>query len=217
MNDTIQGMATTLLGQLQGKVDAIKATPEMEEILRLHRALNGLEDAIPRDRTTLAEVFGLGPEAAGANPAVSFRKVELLKEWEFTGMQPLQAAKHFLKKVGEPRHINEIVSAIRDHGGNPGSVDHLKTALTRSTFDVVKVSDDMYGPIEAFPHIKRTGRWNKKKGGASNGKSQASEDEPEELGEEGEEEQEIPPPMIASFDPDKAVQANETEEEGEDA
>lgn len=212
MNDTIQGMATTLRTQLQEKVDAIKATPEMEEILRLHRALNGLEEAIPRERTTLAEVFGLGPEAVGAGTPLSFRKTEALKQWEFTGMQPLQAAKHFLKKVGEPRHINEIVSAIRDHGGNPGSVDHLKTALTRSTFDVVKVSDDMYGPIEAFPHIKRTGRWNKKKGGTANGKSQASDEEPEEF-EEGEEEQEIPPPNIPSNHPDQFQAAKEGEED----
>lgn len=184
MNETIQGMAATLMAQLQEKVQSVKATPEMAEILTLHRALNGLEDAIPRGRTSLAEIFGL--EETGGGTGDSRRT---LKPWEFTGMGPLQAAKAYLKKVGEPRSIDDIVTAIRDHGGNPGSIDHLKTALTRSTFDTVKVSDDMYGPIEAFPHIKRTGRWGKKKGtAAASGAAQPAEEEEEELVEESGEE-----------------------------
>lgn len=148
----------------------------------LHRALNGLEDAIPRGRTTLAEVFGLEAATGGVGPSLGVQ----LKAWEFTGMAPLVAAKHYLRKMGEPRSFEDIVRAIREHGGNPGSPDHLKTALTRSTFDVVKVSDEMYGPIEAFPHIKRSSS-KKRKTFPLNvlADPDDSEMEPEQEGEEG--------------------------------
>lgn len=176
MSDTIREMVDTLRRQIGEKVEAIKATPEMAEVLSLHRALNGLEDAIPRDRTSLAELFGLGAEGVPGAPART-----LLKPWEFTGKKPLEAAKHYLKVAGEPRSIQDIVTAIKDHGGDPGSVDHLKTALTRSTLDVVKVNEDMYGLVEHFPHIKRTSRWSKKKGTGGNGGSGSGETTDEDI------------------------------------
>ena len=184
MSDTIREMAEKLRAELQEKVDALKATPQMAEVLSLHRALNGLEESIQRERTTLAEVFGLAVEAGGSSSA---RRGDVLKAWEFTDMKPLEAAKHYLKKVGEPRMIDDIVAAIRDHGGAPGSVEHLKTALTRSTLDVVKIKGrgDMYGLVEFFPGMKRTGRWGKgKKAGAGNGDEA---EEPEDAAEEAEE------------------------------
>lgn len=183
MSDTLSGMADELLAQVSEKVLALKATPEMTEVLRLHRALNGVEAAIPRPTTPLAALFGLASEET---PVTALRKAQL-KPWEFTGLKPLEAAKKFLKIAGEPRSIQEIVTAIREHGGNPGSPDHLKTSLTRSTVDVVKVNDDMYGLLEHFPELRRASRWSKKRssgsngGGAATGSEEDQDEEQEEL------------------------------------
>jgi hypothetical protein len=174
MGDEIHEAAGKLLERLQAKVDILKATPEMEEVLKLQRALNAMEELIARPPTTLAEVFGLESVAGGD-------RTKSLKPWEFTGMKPLEAAKHYLRKMGEPRMIDDIVDAIRDHGGNPGSVDHLKTSLTRSTLDVVKVNEEMYGPIEAFKHISRKGKPKKSAGAAqaAEADSEAEEEAPD--------------------------------------
>jgi hypothetical protein len=167
MSDPIQEAAATVLEQLRAKVQAVKETPEMQEVLRLHRALNALEGLTQAPSTTLAAVFGLGAEGESMAAGPIIQRLQLT-DWEFTGLGPLEAAKKYLKKAGAPRAIGEIVAAINDHGGKAGSVDHLKTSLTRSTLDIVKVNDDMYGLLEHFPHMKRTGK-PKKKAGATNG------------------------------------------------
>lgn len=173
MSDPIQEMAAKLLEQLHTKVQALKETSEMQEVLKLHRALNALEEITqPGTPTTLASVFGLGAEPEAAGSAVPRFQ---LKPWEFTGLLPLEAAKKYLKLAGEPRSISDIADAINRHGGSAGSIDHLKTSLTRSTLDIVKVGEDMYGPIEFFPHIKRSGK-PKKKTGATNGASVEEDD-----------------------------------------
>lgn len=99
------------------------------------------------------------------------------ERWEFTGKPPLVAAKTYLRLVGEPRPFDDIVAAIRKHGGDPGSIEHLKTALSRSTLDIVKVpgEDDIYGLLEFFPHIKRQGK--RKKGAVAAVDVEADEDE----------------------------------------
>ncbi|HVF61061.1 MAG TPA: hypothetical protein VNJ70_14740 [Thermoanaerobaculia bacterium] len=183
MSDTIRAMADQLLGELQTKVEALKSTPQMAEVLALHRALNGLEEVIPRDRTSLAGLFGLGAEAAPAGG----RRLQL-KPWEFKGLKALDAAKLYLKRAGEPQPIQNIVAAIRDHGGDPGSAESLKMALTRSTLEVVKVGEDIFGLTEHFPHIKRSSRWKGKKG-----------------------------PVLASLNPDDMVDPDEAEEAAEGA
>jgi hypothetical protein len=188
VNDTIREMADQLLRELQAKVDALRGTPQMAEVLALHRALNGLEDAVPRERTTLYRVLGLEPEGDSSGA----RKVDL-RAWEFTNKTPLQAAKLYLQKAGEPRYLEDIVTAIKSHGGEVGNVEQLATQLTRSTADVVKVKgqkNDMFGLVEHFPGMKRAvGKWKVRPANQPTGYGDEKTDEldlPEEPEEGGE-------------------------------
>ena len=144
MSDAIAGAAAEIRRQLKDKVDAVRARPEMAEVLRLHQALNTLETlAAPEaPATSLAEIFGLD-----ANQ-VSFR------DDEFYGVTHLEAAKRYLKKHQKARPFDEIVNAIESHGGGSVDRDQLRTSLTRSTYDIAKVGHDLYGLVE-FYGIKR--------------------------------------------------------------
>lgn len=215
MSDPIKEAAANLLEQLHAKVQAVKETTEMQDVLKLHRALNALEELTQGAPTTLAAVFGLGAEMVTAGSGVQRLQ---LKPWEFTGLPPLEAAKLYLKKVGEPKMVDEIVAAINEHGGNAGSVDHLKTSLTRSTLEIVKVPgkvpgrDDRYGLLEHFPHIKRTGK-PKKKAGATNGTSQPAEEEAEQLNDEDTEREQPSPDgqSVASMLPADMIDSEDDE------
>jgi hypothetical protein len=40
-------------------------------------------------------------------------------------------------------------------GGVQGNKETLRMSLSRSTWDVAKVGDDLYGLLEFYPHVKR--------------------------------------------------------------
>lgn len=150
MTNPIQTAADDLKRQLAEKVEAMKSLPAMAEVLKLQQALNALEDVLAVQRTSLAEVFGLD---AGVNVPI--------RSDEFYGLSALDAAKKYLKKRGEARPLKEIIEAIRSGGGQPGSETDLRESLSRSTYQIAKVGQDLYGLVEFYPNLKR----GKKKGG----------------------------------------------------
>ncbi len=75
------------------------------------------------------------------------------------------------------RGIDEIVQAVRAGGGRIDSEEDLRLSLSRSTYEVAKISENMYGLVEFYAHIKRE-RGKKKKVGVS--ESQDAELEHEE-------------------------------------
>ena len=170
MANPIQTAADDLKRQLAEKVEAIKALPEMAEVLTLQQALNALEDVLKAQRTTLAEAFGLNKEVATA-----------IRPDEFYGLSPLDAAKKYLKKRGEARPLSEIIEAIKSGGCSVGKADDLRTSLSRSTYEVAKVGEDLYGLVEFYKHLKRGGK--KKNGGEDQGS--ATPDAPVDGGDSG--------------------------------
>lgn len=135
------------------KVSEVKSSPLMAEILELHQMLNGLESVLKEPKTSLGALFNLTPEKGTETVQVRFD--------EFVGLPSLDASKKYLKMCSDARPFSEIVTAVRDGGGRIDNEEELKTSLSRSTFDIIKIGD-RYGSIEKYPHIKRGGKTKKK-------------------------------------------------------
>lgn len=143
MSQAIAAAAAEIIQQLQAKVDALKAQPEMAEVLRLHAALNTLESLADVSLTSLASVFGLDAARTA------------LRRDEFFGLSPLEAAKKYLKIRGEARPFDEIVEAIQAHGVGRVDRDQLRMSLSRSTYEIALIERDVYGLVEFYPGLQR--------------------------------------------------------------
>jgi hypothetical protein len=156
---------------LEAGVAELKGDPRMAEIIESHKKLNDLEGMLDRSKTSLAELFGLG---------VAEKKEGRLtiRMDEFFGLQPLEAAKRYLKKKGEAATLDEIVAAIQAGGCKVNSAANLRKTLTRSTWQVAKVGRDGFGLVEFYGGRKRGLKKDKATGAEG-------EDEPEEVNGEG--------------------------------
>jgi hypothetical protein len=167
MSDTLNAAIEEMRDQLADSIERIKQEPKMAEILRLHSALNTLEGLVGVPPTSLSSAFALEANTM-VEPGV------------FYGMNPLKAAKRFLKIKGKPASLNEIVSAIREGGVVVKSIDKLRVSLGRSNQDVAKVGPDHYGLLEFYPHVQRG-----KKGKAEEGVLSLDDDD-DDSDDEGE-------------------------------
>jgi hypothetical protein len=172
MSDTLRDAAKAVRQQLDEKVAAIKSDPAMAEVLKLQAGLNALESLAGDPSTTLAQLFGMDRVDAPAAP--------LIRADEFYGLAPLEAAKRYLKKRGEARQFDDILASIRAGGCRVESEEDLRLSLARSTYEVAKISENLYGLVEFYSHIKR--ERGKKKKGLSEG--QDAEIEREETAEQ---------------------------------
>lgn len=148
MNEELVPLVGQLKKQVLQAVSELRSDPKMKQILGLHAGLIALEDTCGLPKTSLAELFDLQ------------EKVQV-RPTEFYGLEPLDAAKKYLYKKGaDGAAFPEIVIAIRSGGCElrPSEEPTLRTSLSRSTLDVAKISDDLYGLLEFFPHVKRGGR-----------------------------------------------------------
>jgi hypothetical protein len=158
-------MASTLMlaiEQLRKEVkelaDSIKGDPRISELLRRITALNTLEELESQDKTSLGGLLDFGAIA----PVNHYTPAVTIEPDEFYRKDALEAAKLFLRKKGRPASLREIMDGIRSGGGNPGPEATLRTSLTRSTYQIAKVSEDFFGLVE-FYEAKR-GRRKKNEG-----------------------------------------------------
>jgi hypothetical protein len=126
-------------------VTIIKSNPSWAEVEKLYRALGTIEELADQPRSSLVELFGI-ESADGRDVRV--------KPGEFFGQDALDAAKKYIKKKGEAISLSEIISALKT-GGVTANEDKLRLSLSRSTWDVAKVGDDLYGLVEFYPDLKR--------------------------------------------------------------
>jgi len=147
-NQAFQAAADEIRRQIDEKVALIKADPVMNEVLKLHEVLNGLEKLMDQPRTSLGDLLGFATEEASRLPGPPSVRFD-----EFFGLAALEAAKKYLKKCTDARPFQEIVDAIRSGGGKVESEEDLRKGLSRSTLDMVKIGD-RYGLREHYPHIK---------------------------------------------------------------
>lgn len=141
-------------GQAEAVAEKIRADPKIAEIRKLLQSLNALEDLDQSTRTTLGAMLQFGDEStANSRPD------------EFYGLEPLEAAKRVLKKLGRSASIGEIMAGIKAGGGETGPQDSLQLSLARSTMEIAKIGDGVFGLLEFYPHIKRGKPGRKKKNG----------------------------------------------------
>jgi len=146
-------------GQADSVAARIKADPGISEIRKLLQSLNALEELSGVPPTTLATVlqFG-GDDGPGSSTTMATRPDE------FYGLEPLEAAKRVLKKLGRSATVDEIMERIKAGGGDTGSQDSLQLSLARSTVEIAKIKDGVFGLLEFYPHIKRGKPGRKKRG-----------------------------------------------------
>jgi hypothetical protein len=151
----MSGSLTETIEKLKSEIGVhvliIKSNPSWAEVEKLYRALGTIEELADQPRSSLVELFGI-ESASGRDVRV--------REGEFYGLEPLDAAKRFLKKKGEAASLDAIIAAIAS-GGVTANKDNLRMSLSRSTWDVAKVGDDVYGLLEFYPHVKRGNRGKK--------------------------------------------------------
>lgn len=145
MADSFSETITKLKSEIEEHVAAIKGQPAWTQIEKLYRALGTIEELADQPHTSLVELFGIS-DGAGRDVRV--------RQGEFYGLEPLDAAKRFLKKKGEAATLDAIIAGL-DTGGVKADKDQLRLSLSRSTWDVAKVGDDLYGLLEFYPHVKR--------------------------------------------------------------
>jgi hypothetical protein len=161
-------MASTLMlaiEQLRKEVrelaDSIKSDPRISELLRRITALNTLEELESQDKTSLGGLLDFGAIA----PSNHYTTAVTIEPDEFYRKDALEAAKLFLRKKGKPASLREIMDGIRSGGGNPGQEATLRTSLTRSTYQIAKVSEDFFGLVEFYEAKRGRRRKSEAEGG----------------------------------------------------
>jgi hypothetical protein len=144
LNETIEKIKS----EIGGHVTILKSNGSWAEVEKLYRALGTIEELAEAPHTSLVELFGIEDSTAGGGKFVR------VKDGEFYGLEPLDAAKKFLKRKGEAATLVSIMEALKT-GGVKADEDTLRLSLSRSTWDVAKVGEDLYGLLEFYPHIKR--------------------------------------------------------------
>jgi hypothetical protein len=146
MSDALETAVIDLKTKISEQVASLRAEESWREIQRLHAGLNALEDICKFPKTDLATLLGISSDE---RPTI--------KQYEFAGLPPLEAAKQYLRKVSPAQKaasLDEILAAL-ESGNLKANRDDLRISLSRSTTEIYKAGDDIYGLVENFPHIKR--------------------------------------------------------------
>jgi hypothetical protein len=146
MADALENAVVDLKGKIAEQVIALQAEASWREIQRLHTGLNALEDICKLPRTELAAVLGIG---SIDRPTI--------KPYEFAGLPALDAAKQYLRKIApnqKAASLDQILTGL-ESGNLKANRDELRISLSRSTTEIYKTGEDIYGLVENFPHIKR--------------------------------------------------------------
>jgi hypothetical protein len=146
MADALTDAVVELKLKIAELVAAFQADENWREIQRLHAGLNALEEICKVPKTDLVALLGIGIEG---RPKI--------KQYEFAGLPPLEAAKQYLRKIAPDQKaasLDEIL-VVLESGGLKANRDDLRISLSRSTTEIYKAGEDIYGLVENFPHIKR--------------------------------------------------------------
>src|SRR5258708_18398630 len=147
MDDSLMAAIGTVKVKITEQIAALQDDPTWHEIKKLYQGLGTLEELCGVPKTDLSALLGI----AGDSTAT-------ISKYEFAGQPPLEAAKQYLRKIlaqgQKAASLVDILAAL-EQGGLAAKRDDLRLSLSRSTTEIVKTDNDVYGLLEAFPHIKR--------------------------------------------------------------
>lgn len=150
MSDELSGAVEALKNKAINHAEALKALPEMAELVKIHSALNTLEDICGIEKTGLSDLFGFGIART------TEKRSSLVKVGEFFGKSPLEAAKLYLKKRGTPATLDEIIENLSRGSCEVKNKGDLSISLARSTFEIAKLGENIFGLLDWFPDVKRS-------------------------------------------------------------
>jgi hypothetical protein len=147
MSDALENAIADLKGKIAERVALLKDDENWRELQRLYSGLGVLEELCKLPKTDLTALLDIG--GADAGPRIG--------KYDFIADQPLDAAKKFLRMIAPKQKVasmDEIMAALKSGGLTP-SRDELRLSLSRSTVEIYKAGDDIYGLLENFPQIKQ--------------------------------------------------------------
>jgi hypothetical protein len=149
MSEEFSAAITALKGKAMRHVETLKALPEMAELIKVHSALNTLEDLCSMDKTPLSDLFGL----ESSKPLE--KQAALVRPGEFFGKKPLEAAKIYLKRRNrQPASLEEIIDNLAAGSCEVKNKEELRTSLARSTFEIARLNDNLFGMLEWYPDVQ---------------------------------------------------------------
>jgi len=150
-NPVANPIIETLKSQVMERVETLKNSPTMTELLKLHAALNNLEDVDGSPRTSISQLFGLDAIADGTSGLAAAVSV---RPGQYFDKTPLDAAKDYLSRCKRAATLDDIMAALRTGSCDPGPRDKFGLSLARSTFNFVKLNDDLYDLLDRYPNVK---------------------------------------------------------------
>lgn len=188
MSDKLLESIAEIRRMLDEKVSAIKSDPKMEEIIKVHGALNSIEDLLGEPQTSLADVFKLPSDQKTSEP----KKIAVDT---FLGLDGLGGAKRLLKMENRAMSFKEIVKMLRNGGCQVGQLEKLQLSLGRANQIIVKIGADHYGLLENYPELQKA-RKKRSSNGAPSGvvehnPSSDNEQEGDEINRDGENNEDI--------------------------
>ena len=150
MGDELSGAIEALRIKASSQIEALRALPEMGELIKVHAALNTLEGLCGIEPTPLSALFGLD------SAPTAVKKRLLVKVGEYYGKSPLEAAKAYLKAKGEPATLDEIVENLKIGSCEVKNEGDLRVSLGRSTFEIARLNEDTFGMLDWFPDVKKS-------------------------------------------------------------
>src|SRR5574340_115747 len=130
MDGNLKPAMDLIRAQAEAVAEKIKTDPRITEMRKLLQSLNALEELSGEPSTTLGSLLRFGGDEDSASSSGLVTRPD-----EFYGLEPLEAAKRVLKKLGRSATIGEIMTGIKAGGGETGSPESLQLSLARSTVE----------------------------------------------------------------------------------
>jgi hypothetical protein len=147
MTDALETAVLELKGKISERIAMLKDDANWRELQRLYSGLGVLEELCGMPKTDLGSLLDIG--GTGASPKIA--------KYEFVSDTPLDAAKKYLRLISPKQKaasLDEILAALESGGLQPNR-DELRISLSRSTTEIYKAGEDVYGLLENFPNVRR--------------------------------------------------------------
>jgi len=161
MDDSLIAAIGTVKARISDRIATLQDDPTWQEIKKMYQGLGTLEEMCGMPKTDLGALLGI----------TSNDGLAAIGKYEFAGQPPLEAAKRYLRKIAPKQtaaSLDDIIAAL-EQGGLKANKDELRLSLSRSTTEIYKAGDDIYGLVESFPHIRRGTPGRRKSAQAGNG------------------------------------------------
>lgn len=147
MSDALENAVIDLKGKISERIALLKDDDNWRELQRLYSGLGVLEELCKLPKTDLGSLLEIS--GSDASPKID--------KFQFVADTPLDAAKKYLRMIAPKQKaasLDEIVAALLT-GGRTADRNELRLSLSRSTTEIYKAGEDIYGLLESFPQIKR--------------------------------------------------------------